>query len=197
MSPELEKILVEKYPTLLREYGGDPMQTCMAFGIETNGDGWFKIIDDLFGYLTNLMNTPLHIPYTDEYKEKHKGEKDYYDKHYSYKYMPPKIVLAQVKEKWGTLTVYHNCMDDQDIPDDIWVNLNLEEFYKKLNRYNDKIDFAIDYASYLSSITCEITGKPGKHYTKGWHQTLCDEEAVKRGYKPEEGSEEGIKVEEL
>ena len=187
MKPELEKILVEKYPTLLKEYGGDPMQTCMAWGIEC-GDGWFKIIDHLFSYLTNLMETPLNIPYTEEYRAKHKADKDYYEKHYNYKFMPPKIVLSQIKEKWGTLTVYYNVILEEDIPEDIWVTLNLEEYYKRYKKYTDKIDFAIDYAEHLSSITCEITGKDGKRYTRGWYQTLCDEEAIKRGHKPEDAT---------
>lgn len=44
MNIELEKKLVEKYPKILTEYRGDPMQTCMAFGIEC-GDGWYDLLD--------------------------------------------------------------------------------------------------------------------------------------------------------
>jgi hypothetical protein len=184
MRTELEKILIEKYPDLLKDYGGDPMYTCMAWGLEC-GDGWFKIIDHLFSYFTKLMKTPIRISYTEDFKKRHKEEKDYYEKYYNYSYKPPQIVLAQVKEKWGTLTVYHDTIPTEEIPEDIWGVLDVDEFYKKLKRYNDKIEFAIDYAEYLSSITCEITGKDGKRYTKGWYQTLCDEEAVKRGHKLE------------
>ena len=196
MKPELEKILIEKYPKLLRDCYGDPRTTCMSFGIETDS-GWFQLIDHLFSYLTNLMSTPLNIDYTKEYKEKHKGEKDYYEKHYTYKFKPPQIILDQIKSKYATLRAYYHTDLEEEIPEDVWAVLDLDDYYKKLERYNQKIDFAIDYAEYLSSITCEVTGKPGKLYTKGWHVVLCDEEAIKKGYKVEEGSTEGIKVEEL
>ena len=195
MSPELEKILVEKYPKLLRDYGGDCRVTCMSFGIETDS-GWYQLIDHLFSYLTNLMNTRIHVDYTKEFKEKNKGEKDYYQKYCTYKFKPPQIILDQIKSKWSLLTVYYHTDLEEDIPEDVWAVLDLDDYYKKLKRYNDKIDFAIDYAEYLSSITCEITGKPGKRYTNGWHVVLCDEEAVKKGYKPEEGCSTGITVEE-
>ena len=46
MKLELEQQLVSKYPNLLKEYGGDPKETCMAFGIEC-GDGWYHLIDTL------------------------------------------------------------------------------------------------------------------------------------------------------
>jgi hypothetical protein len=45
MNKELELKLVEKYPKILKEYGGDLRQTCMAFGIETSGDGWYNLLD--------------------------------------------------------------------------------------------------------------------------------------------------------
>jgi hypothetical protein len=44
MDKELELELVKKYPKILKEYGGDPMQTCLAFGIETES-GWYKLLD--------------------------------------------------------------------------------------------------------------------------------------------------------
>jgi hypothetical protein len=33
MDKELQMKLVEKYPTVMKEYGGDMRQTCMAWGI--------------------------------------------------------------------------------------------------------------------------------------------------------------------
>jgi hypothetical protein len=44
MKSELELELVKKYPKILRDYGGDPMQTCLSFGIETES-GWYNLID--------------------------------------------------------------------------------------------------------------------------------------------------------
>ena len=187
MKTELEKILVEKYPTLFKNYHGDPKVTCMCFGIETR-DGWFNILDHLFGYLTNLMRNPLHIPYTEKYKEEHKQDKDYYTSHCFYKFDPPQIILDQVKEKFGTLRVYYHTELEKEIPEDIWVIVDQNEYYKKLDYYNEKIDSAIDYAEYQSSVTCEVTGKEGKLYAKGWHQTLCEEEAKKQNLNTDEAT---------
>lgn len=46
MDKELQMKLVEKYPTVFKEYGGDIRQTCMAWGIDT-GNGWYDILDEL------------------------------------------------------------------------------------------------------------------------------------------------------
>jgi len=46
MDKKLEAKLVEKYPVLYSQYGGDIKETCMGWGM-TCGDGWFKLIDEL------------------------------------------------------------------------------------------------------------------------------------------------------
>ena len=46
MKEENVKYLRENFPNLYQEYGGDPRQTCMAWGIAC-GDGWFEIIKEL------------------------------------------------------------------------------------------------------------------------------------------------------
>lgn len=79
MTPELEKKLVEKYPDILQDYGGNPKNTCMAWGIECN-DGWYRILDELFDYLQGLIDN------------------DYF----------PQIVADQIKEKYGTLRFYYS-----------------------------------------------------------------------------------------
>lgn len=45
MKHETELEFVKKYPKILRDYRGDPMHTCMAFGIETDGEGWNDLLD--------------------------------------------------------------------------------------------------------------------------------------------------------
>ena len=45
MSPARERQLVNAAPLLYRDYGGDPMRTCMAWGFEC-GDGWFDVLLD-------------------------------------------------------------------------------------------------------------------------------------------------------
>lgn len=197
MKKELELELVKKYPELLKEYGGDCKRTCMAWGFE-HSDGWYKILDHLFSYLNSLMHTDLVIYYKKDYRDKYKNDKDYYTKYYSYRVKPPQITISQVKEKYGTLTVYYNTIseDEAEIAEDIREIIDEEEYNKKINRFYDKIDFAINYAEYQSSITCEETGKDGKLYTKGWHRTMCDEIAIEKGFNPSEGIC-GVKWQEL
>ena len=43
MTPEKEQELVKAFPQIFVDYGGDPMKTCLAFGIECL-DGWYDLI---------------------------------------------------------------------------------------------------------------------------------------------------------
>lgn len=178
MNNELEKKLVEKYPDLLQNYGGDPRVTCLAFGLECS-DSWYKILDDLFGYLTKQMNQKIYVRYSKEYREKN-------EKVYDYAFMPPKIILDQVKSKFASLRCYYHT-DFDELPEEIYQNLDISDFNKVMERYDDRIDSVISYAEYLSRKTCEITGKEGKIYTQGWWTVMCDEEAIKAGYDLETG----------
>lgn len=86
MTEILELQLVKEFPTHFRGYNGDPMATCMAFGLE-HGDGWFKIFHELNKqidyYLTNINPT-----------------------------VKPDFYWSQVKEKFGTPAWYYNGGDD-------------------------------------------------------------------------------------
>jgi hypothetical protein len=57
MSPELELKLKEKYPKILKDLYGDPMKTCMAWGIETK-DGWYDLLDNLLKNIQYYCNKP-------------------------------------------------------------------------------------------------------------------------------------------
>ena len=65
--------------------------------------------------------------------------------------MPP-VVATQVKEKYGTLRFYYDGGDDY-------------------------IDGVVAMAEYMSEVTCETCGAPGKLRDGGWMRTLCDEHA--------------------
>jgi len=78
MSPDLEKRLVEKFPSLFADYGKSPQESCMAWGCE-HSDGWFGII------LAMCRSIASHL---DASKE------------------PIEFKFAQIKEKFGTLRVY-------------------------------------------------------------------------------------------
>jgi len=60
------------------------------------------------------------------------------------------VVATQVKEKYGTLRFYYSGGDDY-------------------------IDGAVSMAEYMSEVTCEKCGAPGKLQSYGWAYTACDE----------------------
>lgn len=81
MNGDLELQLVIKYPKILKDFGGDPMQTCMAWGIDT-GDGWYDLLDkcmEKIQYFCDLCST---------------GENQV------------QVVAAQIKSKFATLRFY-------------------------------------------------------------------------------------------
>jgi hypothetical protein len=94
MKVELEKALVEKYPKILCDYRGDPMRTCMAFGIETE-EGWYDLLDkcmEKLQYFCDLCSK--------------KGEE-------------VQVVATQIKEKFGTLHFYTSTYGGNSIENDI------------------------------------------------------------------------------
>jgi hypothetical protein len=98
MDKELELKLVEKYPKILRDYTGDPMKTCMAWGIETE-EGWKVLLDNCMHKLQYFCNL---------------CSKDGRE---------VQVVATTIKEKFGTLSFYFTVeggtSDDWDIIDDI------------------------------------------------------------------------------
>ena len=97
MKTELELELVKKYPKILRDYKGDMMQTCMAWGMEHEG-GWFNLLDkcmEKLQYFCDICSS---------------NDREV------------QVVATQIKEKHGTLSFYtsvygatsieHNIIDD-------------------------------------------------------------------------------------
>lgn len=80
MDEALDKKLVEAFPHLYSDYGGDKMVTCMAWGIET-GDGWMDIL----------------------WKASEKIEAEILKQPED---MQPLYRASQIKEKYGTLRFY-------------------------------------------------------------------------------------------
>ena len=171
MSPELEHKLIKRYPGLFRNVNKSPKETLICFGAEC-GDGWFDILDNLCGFIIHIQKCHSY------FLTKRDGK--------CIDFHCPDVVFDQIKEKYGTLRVYWHFSD-----------LNYEELASQLkdtesldtyiNRYSEMIESVISFCEYLSSKTCEVTGKPGKLYSKGWCVTLCKEEAIKRfGFDPDE-----------
>jgi hypothetical protein len=94
MKEELELELVKKYPKILKDYNGDMMQTCMAWGMEC-GDGWYKLLDECMAKLQYFCD--LCYKSGDEVQ----------------------VVASQIKEKYGTLSFYTDIYCENNIQRDI------------------------------------------------------------------------------
>ena len=172
MKPELQAQLYAKYPEIFKEHSLPMTQTAMNWGCQ-HGDGWFDILDHLcyaltYTYSTGFMDGEEYITVE-----------------------APQVVFTTVKEKYGTLRVYHHLAFDEAFCDQHKDNPELE---RVINRYSSYYDGIVHMAECMSERTCEETGKPGElHVTGnryGWYKTLNREHAktdpfcVSRGYVP-------------
>jgi hypothetical protein len=171
MKTELEQALFLKYPSFFKNTGEPPDRSLMCFGCEC-GDGWYGVLDSLFGYIADVRENRFHmLDLKSEFANSNNGG--------VLDFRCPAVVLDQVKEKYGTLRVYwhFDLCGMGELREQVRDEAQL---YKCLEEFSDLISHAVDFAEYLSSNTCEVTGKPGKLYTNGWHVTLCEEEARRR-----------------
>jgi hypothetical protein len=83
VNAELEKILVERFPSFFVDYGKNSHESCMAWGC-AHGDGWFSIIEALCKSIERII--------------KRRKNKDF--------------KFTQIKEKFGILRVYTEGSDD-------------------------------------------------------------------------------------
>jgi hypothetical protein len=119
MKKELQEKLYKKYPSLFAQRKLKMSETCMCWGICT-GDGWYKLIDKCCSSIVTYCKKKGI-----EYPE-----------------------FTQVKEKFGTLRIYTNGVDNT-------------------------IDSIISLAERVSAKTCECCGKPGKMSKGNWKEVLC------------------------
>lgn len=70
----LEMKLVEDFPQIFQDHGGDPMKTCMAWGIAV-GDGWHDLIRKLCEDI--MAMDPPDTFKSEQVKEKFGGLKFY------------------------------------------------------------------------------------------------------------------------
>lgn len=123
MTSDKSQQLYDKFPELLRGRHAGPQENLMCFGFEC-GDGWHGILELLLTKLDEIRKDRL-----------------------------PDLHLLQVKEKWGTLTVYAS----HDTEDDEVFNLCMA-------------------AEHESAFTCEDCGAPGRtRDNRAWIRTLCDQ----------------------
>ena len=114
-------------PGFLCDMYGDERLTCMHWGFEC-GVGWREPLLEMCRKFEELNNGP--------------GGKVCH--------------AAQIKQKWGDLSVYVEY--DRDVDDET----------KKA------VDGIIGDAVLACSTLCELCGQPMTHYGKGWIRPLCD-----------------------
>ena len=131
MSPELEEKLYADFPLLFanREQKG----SCMVYGCE-HGDGWHGIVRTACVLIDTHTNRRTQDGVTCDVLMLE---------------TKPSFHFVQIKEKFGTLRLYHDGGDSY-------------------------CDGVVDMAEAMSAVTCERCGAPGKPNDGGWISTLCD-----------------------
>ena len=114
MKLELEQQLVKTYPEIFSQYGGDPKQTLMAFGMEC-GDGWFDLIDTI---CKAIQNQTEHM-------------------NYLWPNLKFRLVAVQVKEKYGTLRFYNDFIYADGLEEH-----DRDKLEKYINQVNGMVSFA-------------------------------------------------------
>jgi len=157
--PEWQQELFEKYPSLFRDLNRPMTETCMCWGLEC-GEGWKYILDDLFSFLVHLPQRWVRLKDVSE------------DGIKSAEYGPLKVVLDQVKQKYGTLRVYYHIEDQEKNPE----RFDEEKVRAHREWINDYVDGGVALAETISEKTSELSGKRGTLRTEGWWVVLTDEE---------------------
>ena len=166
MSPELDRLLCEKYPKIFRDRYSDARTTSMRFGFECQ-DGWFSLIDTLCGLLVEDYE---RTKYLYEYAKKSFEESaasEFSDEWIASRYTAERVeqcrqemelaeslvpVATQVKEKFGGLDFH----------------INYSNGMEKAFNY-------IHFAHRMSLRTCETCGttNDAKPRSGKWIRTLC------------------------
>lgn len=180
MKQELEEKLYNKYPKLFAQRNLPMTQTCMCWGCDhgdgwynilermcsliqhyiketRRSSAGIRRYNRALKQAINGNEKNLRFYYAnrlgwenekvDEFVKRDLEKKEFREE---WRKPPTQITFTQIKEKYGTLRVYHNGGD---------------EFCQGV----------IDMAESMSSVTCEDCGVPGKVRDGGWIRTLCDD----------------------
>jgi hypothetical protein len=159
MKKVFELKLVEKYPKIFKEYGGDITKTCMGWGF-SHSDGWYDLLDRMCKDITKLSEGKGIQVVAEQVKEKFGGLRFYYSLHFD-------------TNKGAKPSRFYYFMIDCHLGKLYWKITNFrKKFYRTVE---EKISDRIDEAEAESYRTCEKCGKPGKPRGGGWIATLCDE----------------------
>lgn len=203
MREELEKKLYADFPDLFQEHSLDMYQSCMSWGIEC-GDGWEPIIRKTCELLSRKRSAAVRKKNTYPYQDKleiwfhNKCRKIEHLLHiphgmlYKAKYNKYKkfsgfgVKFTQVKEKFGTLRIYHdvyNLYTPEEVEDVSKETLKIE-----YERYAGYVYGVLEFAEELSEHTCEKDGRPGVLNTKGWWKVSCEDCAKSKNNSTDENT---------
>jgi len=160
MKKEMELKLVELYPKIFRDYGGDMRMTCMAWGIAC-GDGWYSLLDSMCQTIELLTADKDMQVIADQVKEKFGGLRFYYHVEYKRNILDKtrsKFSTFMCRHKWGV--AYNKIID--------WK----KKYYKSTV---EKISDVVEYAESQSYRTCESCGGPGNRSGGSWIRVICEE----------------------
>lgn len=145
MNIELQNKLYYKYPEIFRQKNLSMQETCMCWGIDC-GDGWYTIIYDACRKWEILK-----------------------------KYFPGLMIeMTQVKEKYGSLCLYHQVNWSEDLVDNY-------DFFTRT--YIVDICWAVEaWAEKKSLETCEDCGDPGQLNKGPWYWTKCKKHWEEKEY---------------
>ena len=172
MREELDKKLCEKYPHMFKNRYASMQETAMCWGFSC-GDGWYKIINAL------CFQIESHVKWKREQRARdllrNRAVKRGYDAVLNFitrgkepdtwhiecanriinegltepTELVSRVVVDQVKEKFGGLRFYYHGGDDV-------------------------VDGMVRMAESWAAYTCEECGDPGHRRDGGWVRTLCD-----------------------
>ena len=150
MNKDLQNTLFSEYPKLFQQKDLPKTETAMCYGICV-ADGWYDLLRSLCKeiekYYSRLeSDSTVTLVTLEEWNnmtddEKANGVTEYI----------PRIQFTQVKQKFGSLTIYYT----PHIKDDYLRGL-------------------VSMTRTISTHTCEKCGDKGKMVSSGWIKCLCD-----------------------
>jgi hypothetical protein len=133
--------LAKRWPDLFQKSGD------FEFSI---GEGWYNIVDILCGFLSHDIETAKRrLKYAMENPDAKFNKSITELEADVVKALKELPVLAQVKEKFGTMRFY------------------VDGGTQEMHNY-------IEFAEAMTSRTCEVCGNPGKSRQGGWIRVLCE-----------------------
>ena len=170
------KKIVEKYPELFS--ADSPRAPYAMFGFEC-GIGWYDIIENAcFVLYQKYANAKWYLNIVEQQLEDVPGYAD----RMSYpgcKELSTEDALIELENRKTS------CLKElKDAEENLPVVAQIKEKFGSLRFYLYTVDDASNavttYAEAMSTTTCEECGCPGKTYRMGWYRTLCPAHAAEQ-----------------